>query len=505
MRFPKLQKLQTAADVQTAFGGYQHTENVEDGAFYDCENLSPDAFPLLRVRSPRAAWTAVQTNAQGEAVSIDSTRVFERDGITAAANVSDKLVLCSSKGIVFDGSYIAGTTLARDVDNRAIIPFGRNFFIVPDGIYVTVSDDGTATAAQTDCPRLDYAAEHNNRIWGCRYGENADGDFVNELYACALGDPTEWDTFDGISTDSYCVSLGCSGAFTGVCRLGGDLLFFKEDHIIRVSGDTPADFTVSVTPGEGAEQGAFRSVVNVNDRVFYKSRSGVTVFDGVQPYCVSDALGERRFDDVCAGTVGGRYYFAGTGPDGVRSIFVYDTAHRLWYKEDDRHDTRFFVYRKNCLYSVCRVLRFRLGLIPMNVYRFFVHDSRFAPDACAILHDDDDPSHSYLYQSEGPVSWFAETGRLTVAGPQSLILRKLNIALKLDEGAKLRVELKCDRDEEWRNAFYCDSEFSGAFTLPVRLPRCDSFRLRLSGEGGCVIHAVSRIYEKTGGVDLAGR
>ena len=149
MRFPKLQKLQTAAEVQTAFGGYQHTDNVDAGAFYDCENISPDAFPLLKVRSPRAVWTSVRKDASGNPVSIESTRVFERDGITAAANVSDKLVLCSSKGIVYDGHYLSGATLERGVENRMIVPFGRNFFVSPDGIYVTVNDDGTATAVQT--------------------------------------------------------------------------------------------------------------------------------------------------------------------------------------------------------------------------------------------------------------------------------------------------------------------------------------------------------------------
>lgn len=505
MRFPKLQKLQTAADVQTAFGGYQHTENVTDGEFYDCENVSPDSFPLLSTRAPRALWTAYQTDENGDAVNLNSTRFFEHDGITAAANVSDKLVLCSSNGIVYDGAYVSGVTLARGVTNRAIIPFGRNFFIVPDGLYVTVSDDSAPAVTQVSCPVMDYAVEHNNRIWGCRYGENADGDFVNELYACALGDPTQWETFDGISTDSYCVSLGCSGAFTGACRLGGDVLFFKEDHIIRVSGDTPADFTVTSMPAEGAEQGAYRSVVNVNDRVFYKSRSGVTVFDGVMPYCVSEPLGERRFSDVCAGTVGGRYYFAGTDPAGERKIFVYDTAHRLWYKEDDKHDTRFFVYRKNCLYLVCREAQFNIGAIPVGIYQFYIHDGRFTPDACAIFTDESDPTYTYKYVPEQKVAWFAETGRLTVRGPQSLLLRKLNIALKLDEGAKLKVELQCDGETEWRSAFYCDNEFSGAFTLPVRLPRCDSFRLRLSGEGGCVVRSVVRVYEKTSGVNLLGR
>ncbi len=505
MKFPRLQKLQTAADVQTAFGGYRHTENAGESAFYDCENLSPDAFPLLCVRRPRAIWNAGRSGADGQPVSIESTRFFEGDGITAAANVSDKLVLCSSRGIVYDGKYLPGVTLARGVENRMIVPFGRNFFVSPDGIYVTVSDDGPPTAVQVDCPRLDYAVEHDNRIWGCRFGESGDGAFVNELYACALGDPTAWERTAGISTDSYRVSLGCSGAFTGACRLGGDVLFFKEDSVVRVSGDTPSDFTVTVTPAEGAEKGAFRSVVNVNERVYYKSRSGVTAYDGVLPYRVSEDLGDARLEDVCAGAADGRYYLAGTDPEGSRKIYVYDTSKRLWYKEDDDRDTRFFVYRKHCLYSVCREARFHAGPIQGAAYRFYIHDDRMAPDGCAIFNDEEDPAVTYTYVPETPVRWFAETGRLTARGPQSLILRKLNIALKLDEGAKLRVELRCDGDEEWRNAFYCDSEFTGAFTLPVTLPRCDSYRLRLSGEGGCVIRSVTRVYEKTSGVNLAGR
>ena len=500
MRFPKLQKLRTVADVQTAFGGYRHTENVTEGEFYDCENLSPDAFPLLRVRSPRAVWHSVETDGEGNAVSMESVRLLPGEGVSAAANVSDRLVLCTTGGILYDGDYVADAPELEAGAERTIVPFGRNFFIVPDGIYVTVADDGTATATAVDCPRMDYAVEHNNRIWGCRFGTDGSGAFVNELYACKLGDPTAWEAFDGISTDSYRVSLGCSGVFTGICRLGGDVLFFKEDHIVRVSGDTPADFTVLTVPADGAEQGAFRSLVNVNERVYYKSRAGITAFDGVTPSCVSEALGERRFADVCAGTVDGRYYFAGTDPAGARKIYCYDPEKGLWYKEDDARGTRFFVYRKHCLYMVCREARAGTGFLPVNLYRFYIHDARRAPDACTIFRNESEPDHVCRYLPEDPVKWFAETGRLTARGPQSLLLRKLNIALRLEEGATFRVELKCDAQEEWQSVFFCDSAFTGAFTLPVRLPRCASYRLRLSGEGGCVIDSIARIYEKTGDV-----
>ena len=498
MRFPKLQKLRTVADVQTRFGGYRHTDNVPEGDFYDCENLSPEAFPLLRVRPPRAAWYAARTDEHGETVSLESTRMFLGEGVTAAANVSDKLVLCTSGGIFYNGGYVAGAPELEAGARRTIVPFGRNFFIVPDGIYVTVSDDGAATATAVECPRMDYAAEHDNRVWGCRFGEDAGGTFVNELYACALGDPTAWETFDGISTDSYRVNLGCGGAFTGVCPLGGDVLFFKEDHIIRVSGETPSDFTVLTFPADGAEEGAFRSVVNVNGRVFYKSRAGITAFDGVTARCVSEALGERRFTEVCAGTVDGRYYFAGTDPAGARKIFCYDPETGLWHKEDDGRNTRFFVYRRHCLYLVCHEARAGTEFLPVNLYRFFVHDARRAPDAVTIFRNESEPDHTYRYLPEEPVKWYAETGRLSAGGPQALLLRRLHIALRPEEGAKLRVQVKCDGEEDWRTVYECDSAAPGAFTLPVRLPRCAFYRLRLSGEGGCVIDSVTRIYEKAG-------
>lgn len=39
--------------VQTAFGGYQHTEGSYDGTLYDMRNLTSDEYPLLAPRKPR--------------------------------------------------------------------------------------------------------------------------------------------------------------------------------------------------------------------------------------------------------------------------------------------------------------------------------------------------------------------------------------------------------------------------------------------------------------------
>lgn len=57
-------------------------------------------------------------------------------------------------------------------------------------------------------PDLDFVTEQGNRVWGCSREENS-------IYACALGDPTNWYSYRGIASDSYAVSVGSDGAFTG--------------------------------------------------------------------------------------------------------------------------------------------------------------------------------------------------------------------------------------------------------------------------------------------------
>ena len=64
-------------------------------------------------------------------------------------------------------------------------------------------------------PDVDFLIESNNRLWGCKYGKNANGETINEIYASKLGDFKNWHTFEGISTDSYAATVGSDGAFTG--------------------------------------------------------------------------------------------------------------------------------------------------------------------------------------------------------------------------------------------------------------------------------------------------
>ena len=82
--------------VQTAFGGYQHTEGSYDGTIYDMKNLSSDDYPLLGPRKPRltvARWTKYNGSAVvgDDFCFVDGTRLYKNDRIVGEVADSPKI------------------------------------------------------------------------------------------------------------------------------------------------------------------------------------------------------------------------------------------------------------------------------------------------------------------------------------------------------------------------------------------------------------------------------
>ena len=65
----------------------------------------------------------------------------------------------------------------------------------------------------------------------------------NVIYACKLGDPTNWFSYRGIAADSYAVTVGSDGAFTGAATCMGYALFFKENTLHKLCGTKPRIFS----------------------------------------------------------------------------------------------------------------------------------------------------------------------------------------------------------------------------------------------------------------------
>ena len=140
-------------------------------------------------------------------------------------------------------------------------------------------------------PDLEYLTECDNRVWGCSSSENV-------IYACKLGDPTNWFSYRGIAADSYAVTVGSDGPFTGAATCMGYALFFKENTLHKLYGSKPSDFKLSSLRCRGVARNAARSLCVLNETLYYLSPDGVMAWDGSIPAKVSAALDAGRLANM---------------------------------------------------------------------------------------------------------------------------------------------------------------------------------------------------------------
>ena len=362
-----------------------------------------------------------------------------------------------------EGSEVTNAQQLQALEGSHILYGCGEDYILVIGILDTMTNITNAVTVSRKMPAMDFIIENDNRLWGCRYGLNNDGEVVNELYSCKLGDFRNWNVFMGISTDSYAVSLGSDGQFTGAITHAGQPLFFKENCLHKVYGQIPANFQVQTTACRGVQKGCERSLAIVNEILFYKARHAVCSYDGSLPVEASAALGEERYEYAVAAAHGNKYYISmrktGTAE---RSLFVYDTAKGMWHKEDD-----------------------------LNVYLFCsCRDELY----CAT---EDNRIIAMLGSGEGyeePVPWMFETGILGASLPDKKYLVKLNIRLVLEVGSSLNILAQYDSVGPWVNLGFITGTDLRSFTIPVKPRRCDHLRLRVEGEGKGMVFSITKTY-----------
>lgn len=186
--------------------------------------------------------------------------------------------------------------------------------------------------AERRVPDLDFVTEQGNRVWGCNRKENS-------IYACALGDPTNWYSYRGIASDSYAVSVGSDGAFTGAASCLSYILFFKENCIHKLYGSKPSDYQMSSVRCRGVAAKAAGSLCVIAETLYYLSPDGVIAWSGSLPAKVSGALDTGKLtaaDWAMGGQLDARYYLylhRRADGDGSGRLLVYDTEKGLWHEE----------------------------------------------------------------------------------------------------------------------------------------------------------------------------
>ena len=382
------------------------------------------------------------------------------------AQVVDTCVKLTAEGIGGSGwlypgdvvvlSGIQGAELNGAVEIRKLT---ANSLIFPGLLEETLTQDCVEypIRVQRRIPVMDFVIEAGNRLWGCRYGTNSQGAVVNEIYASKLGDFRNWESFQGISTDSYVASIGTPGAFTGAVNLGGYPVFYKENFRHKVWPSATGAHQITSQPCKGVLSGCGGSVAAVPGGAIYKSEDGFCLDDGTSQIPIGDAFGAVRYHLANGHCYGDKYYVSMADEEENYHFFTYDLKKRLWHRED--------TLQARCF---CR--------------GWALEEER------GILWDL--AGQVKRTKREEAVPWMVQTGDLGLEIPRRKYLSRLTLRMSLAAGSEVSFWLCYDHEGVWQEVGSVYGTGNRTFSIPLRPRRCDHLRLMLRGKGEAKLYAI---------------
>lgn len=483
------EEIQTASGKARFFYGYEQVnEDWRPVPYPEIQITAVDGHKMVSIGKriciwPEKIWFDVETKQYGSLAFTyelqNSTITFRNDTTTVCTMTlpeGEDLSGFTTNDVVDvfftdqnDVTYSASSTI-RAVNGRVMtFPADAFLAILPD---FPESGDYTFTGTiliQRYVPDLDFIIESGNRLWGC---------YSNKICCCKLGDPTNWHYYQGLSVDSYELEVGTDGPWTGCVQYPTHLLFFKENYIHKVFGNTPQTYQTQQSECYGLEKGSEKSVCVINGTVFYKSKVGIMAYGGTLPEHISANFGSKVYTNAIAGTDGAKYYVNMETIDG-REQLVFDLNKTLWHKESDMDPVE-YAYLTNDTYN-------EEG---KNQLLYLRRGKDGAPSRiCSIT-----PYIPFEDEADG-VAWMAELGPFDEYLENKKIYSKVKMRLRLDAGSELNISIKFDSGE-WRSIRHIYQNDERAVYVPISPMRCDKFLIRLEGKGGCIVESLIREYRE---------
>lgn len=380
-------------------------------------------------------------------------------------------IQCIGIGLGFkleDGIFLEGFDTIG-LDGAHIIRDKGDDYITVSGVLKNAVTLNNTITVSRKIPPMDFICESGNRLWGCS-SEN------NEIYASKLGDPTNFNSFRGISTDSYAVTVGSDGDFTGAISYRGYVFFFKESCVHKVYGSNPP-YTVTTSYIRGLQKGSHDSLVCINETLYYKSPVGICAYEGGIPINISEPLGNRYYKDAVGGTYMNKYYVCMTDAKEQRQLFVFDTEKRIWHKEDNIDIRSFATNNCNLYFAEKTADGYRLGVIDgENMYGNFT-----------------DELSGYTLEEDFP--WYALSGIWGLGFPENKYYGNFLIRASGEKGSFIKVSGEVNSENDFNVLWESGINKTGSVLIPVSTPRCDHLRLLIEGKGKVTVYTLMRKIE----------
>lgn len=412
--------------------------------------------------------SVVQTGAFG---NLDANETLTNAGITITnedARLNMHTPVQAANFAYDDAILITGTLSYTDSEGSShsdveclaacnVEEVVNNVLVLPRETFIEMTGEGatnivfSGTVSRT-MPELNQVIEWNNRLWGV-------SNLTNTIYACKLGDPRNWEYYQGTSLDSYYAEQGTDEDWTGCAAYSGHLIFFKQNSMTKIYGTAPSNFQVTNTVCYGVEQGSSKSVAIINDVVFYKSTLGIMAYNGGTPYCISDKL-NTSFRNVVAGTEGIKYY-ASCETDSGNELFVFDASKGFWHKEDS---TRFV--------DCCK----------MDGRLYYINDS----DKKVYIINPEEASETYAN-----ISWMATFGPFTEYIENRKIYSRILLRFRAISTSSVNVYISLN-EGPWELVKAFSNVSTGGEYIPIIPRRCDRYSIKLEGTGNVEVQSLTR-------------
>lgn len=347
------------------------------------------------------------------------------------------------------------TAIIREIEGKQLRFYEFAFVLDGEEGNTEYKETGAITLSR-EVPDLDMILAVDNRLWGAK---------DDTIYASKLGDPANWNVFDGLTTDSWFQETGTAGEFTGCIAYLGYPIFFKENHIFKLYGKNAENFQPSKSATMGVKRGAGKSLAIAGEVLYYLSPNGLCAYSGGVPESVAAPFGEVRYKTSVTGSDGQRLYLSMERVSGETELFCLDTATGLLCKEDDLDVAMWCTY-ESVLYGLLE----SGNAVAVNL------DQGTAMDSAVEFGD--------FYEQS--------MDRKTAS--------RLQMRITLEENARLRVLIQYDSNGEWRTVKTLTTTKKMSFSYPVRIRRCDHYRIRLEGTGYWELQSMAREYAVGSGV-----
>lgn len=384
-----------------------------------------------------------------------------------------------------------GDTVKLSLEGKRIDGFDNDYYyiydLIPDenykgsiiisqiiGIKKELSLD---VVISRDIPEMDYVTVAGNRIWGCKYGKNIEGKQVNQIYASALGDPTNWFTFQNTSQDSYYLTLGDDSEFTGATSVGGYPYFFKENGIYEIYGSYPAAYQLVAYEQQGCELGSEKSIAVVDGDIFFKSPVGVCVFSNGIVTQISQPLGTEEYHGAVGGGTCGEYYISMLNSQNQASTFVYNTTYGLWIKLNTKFYKQFCTNKSGVV----------MGITEENEINSFGRELKKTDGAV-------------LLGREENIEWTAETGPIDYSYPDRKYISNIIIRAIIEADAVLDVYIQYDSNGIWCHCGTLRGNGTPQSSkLTITPQSCDHYAYKFIGSSGASVISIASEIEQAEG------